>query len=134
MWFRRWAQWPERPGSRDLASKFISKFLALTGFQAAVLSVPAASVIVNRKAGTRRREVNSMLAAASGPGPEEDGPQENGRTRDERQAQPDPGRDPEVAGSPGLDWQALLEALAASGRLDGDPAEQDAELAEELAA
>src|SRR5580692_603408 len=35
---------------------------------------------------------------------------------------------------PGLDWQALLEALAASGMLDGDPDNQDAELAEELEA
>jgi hypothetical protein len=34
----------------------------------------------------------------------------------------------------GLDWQALLDALAASGLLDGDPENQDAELAEELAA
>jgi hypothetical protein len=30
-----------------------------------------------------------------------------------------------------LDWQALLEALAASGMLDGDPDDQDAVLAEE---
>ncbi len=34
----------------------------------------------------------------------------------------------------GRDWQALLDALAAGGMLDGDPGKQDAELAEELAA
>jgi len=40
-----------------------------------------------------------------------------------------------AAGVPaGLDWQALVNALAASGLLDGDPENQDAELAEELAA
>ncbi len=40
-----------------------------------------------------------------------------------------------AGGAPaGLDWQALLNALAASGLLDGDPGSQDAELAEELAA
>jgi hypothetical protein len=44
-----------------------------------------------------------------------------------------PGGQP-AAAVPGLDWQALLEALAASGMLDGDPEEQDAELAEELEA
>ena len=33
-----------------------------------------------------------------------------------------------------LDWQALLNALAASGMLDGDPDNQDAELADELEA
>ena len=36
--------------------------------------------------------------------------------------------------SPGLDWQALLEALAAGGLLDGDPDEQDAVAGEEQAA
>jgi hypothetical protein len=44
-----------------------------------------------------------------------------------------PGGQP-AAAVPGLDWQALLEALAASGMLDGDPEDQDAELAEELEA
>jgi Domain of unknown function (DUF222) len=44
-----------------------------------------------------------------------------------------PGGQP-TAAVPGLDWQALLEALAASGMLDGDPDDQDAELAEELEA
>jgi Domain of unknown function (DUF222) len=44
-----------------------------------------------------------------------------------------PGGQP-TAAVPGLDWQALLEALAASGMLDGDPDNQDAELAEELEA
>jgi hypothetical protein len=40
-----------------------------------------------------------------------------------------------AAGVPaGLDWQAMLDALAASGLLDGDPENQDAELADELAA
>jgi Domain of unknown function (DUF222) len=40
-----------------------------------------------------------------------------------------------AGGAPaGLDWQALLNALAASGLLDGDPENQNAELAEELAA
>src|SRR6516165_919614 len=34
----------------------------------------------------------------------------------------------------GLDWQALLEALAAGGLLDGDPDHQDAAAAEEQAA
>ncbi len=34
----------------------------------------------------------------------------------------------------GLDWQALLDALAASGLLDGDQGKQDAELTDELAA
>jgi hypothetical protein len=34
----------------------------------------------------------------------------------------------------GLGWQAMLDALAASGLLGGDPENQDAELAEELAA
>ena len=38
------------------------------------------------------------------------------------------------AGPVGLDWQALLDALAASGLLDGDPESQDAELAQELEA
>ena len=36
--------------------------------------------------------------------------------------------------SPGLDWQALLEALAAGGLLDGDPDDQDTAAAEEQAA
>src|SRR3984885_1966527 len=44
-----------------------------------------------------------------------------------------PGGHP-TAAVPGLDWQALLEALAASGMLNGDPEDQDAELAEELEA
>ena len=44
-----------------------------------------------------------------------------------------PGGQP-AAAVPGLDWQALLEALAASGMLNGDPEDQDAELAEELEA
>jgi hypothetical protein len=39
-----------------------------------------------------------------------------------------------AAAVPGLDWQALLEALAASGVLDGDPESQDAELADEIEA
>jgi hypothetical protein len=37
-------------------------------------------------------------------------------------------------GSAGLDWQVLLEALAAGGFLDGREEDQDAELADELAA
>ncbi len=45
-----------------------------------------------------------------------------------------PGGQAAGAGPAGLDWQALLNALAASGLLDGDPESQDAELAEELAA
>ena len=44
-----------------------------------------------------------------------------------------PGGQP-AAAVPGLDWQVLLEALAASGMLNGDPEDQDAELAEELEA
>jgi hypothetical protein len=45
-----------------------------------------------------------------------------------------PGGDRAGGAAAGLDWQALLDALAASGLLDGDPENQDAELAEELAA
>jgi hypothetical protein len=45
-----------------------------------------------------------------------------------------PGGKQAGGGPVGLDWQALLDALAASGLLDGDPESQDAELAEELEA
>jgi Domain of unknown function (DUF222) len=45
-----------------------------------------------------------------------------------------PGSEPGGGVAAGLDWQAMLEALAASGVLDGDPDNQDAELAEELQA
>jgi Domain of unknown function (DUF222) len=46
-----------------------------------------------------------------------------------------PGPDePRPGDAAGLDWQALLNALAASGMLDGDPENQDAELADELEA
>jgi hypothetical protein len=45
-----------------------------------------------------------------------------------------PGGQQAGAGPVGLDWQALLDALAASGLLDGDPESQDAELAQELEA
>ena len=52
---------------------------------------------------------------------------------------PGPGQDDEqtavsASGQPGLDWQALLEALAAGGLLGGDPGDQDAVAAEERAA
>jgi hypothetical protein len=43
-----------------------------------------------------------------------------------------PGPKPEGAIPAGLDWQALLDALAASGMLDGNLEDQDAEMAEEL--
>jgi hypothetical protein len=45
-----------------------------------------------------------------------------------------PGAKPEGAIPAVLDWQALLEALAASGMLDGNLEDQDAEMAEELEA
>jgi len=45
-----------------------------------------------------------------------------------------PGGKQAGVGPVGLDWQALLDALAASGLLDGDPESQDSELAEELEA
>jgi Domain of unknown function (DUF222) len=44
------------------------------------------------------------------------------------------GQQPGAAAPASLDWQALLDALAASGVLDGDAQNQDAELAEELEA
>jgi hypothetical protein len=64
------------------------------------------------------------------PGSELDGAELSGPVPPE--ALPGGGR---ADGAPaGLDWQALLDALAASGLLDGDPANQDAALADELAA
>jgi hypothetical protein len=45
-----------------------------------------------------------------------------------------PGHETDGALPAGLDWQALLDALAASGMLGGDPEKQDTDLAEELAA
>ena len=65
---------------------------------------------------------------------------------DDEQAAASADGQPEFAGAPGsagaggaaatavLDWQALLEALAAGGLLDGDPGGQDAVVAEEQAA
>ncbi len=50
------------------------------------------------------------------------------------EADPEPGSLSEAGLPPGLDYQALLDALAASGALDTDPDDQDAEIAEREAA
>jgi hypothetical protein len=47
---------------------------------------------------------------------------------------PGPADEPRTEPAPGLDYQALLEALAAGGLLDGRAEDQDAVLADELAA
>lgn len=64
------------------------------------------------------------------PGREEDGLKRSGPVPSEAL----PSQKPAGAGPARLDWQALLDALAASGMLDGDYEDQDAELADELAA
>ena len=64
------------------------------------------------------------------PGSEQDGHELSGPVPPEAL----PGSDRAGTAPAELDWQALLNALAASGMLDGDPENQDAELADELEA
>src|SRR5580692_7576847 len=127
----------------------------------AVLSVPGDSVVIDQGRPSIRKEVDPMTTATPEPGPERE-PQPDEPQPDEPQPCGEgggprfswvPGSEldgvelsgpvpPEAlpggtraAGVPaGLDWQAMLDALAASGLLDGDPENQDAELADELAA
>jgi hypothetical protein len=95
--------------------------------EAAVLSVPAGSVLTDLDIPQRTgEEANPMPAPIPGPGPDDQQPPEQ------------PGARPERGFAdglpPALDYQALLEAMAASGMLDCDEDDADAEFADQDAA
>src|SRR5215469_14647532 len=93
----------------------------------AVLSVSAGSVSTDPElARTSREEVSPMPAPIPGPGP--------GDRQTPGQAGPQPGRGFAGGLPAGLDYQALLDAMTASGMLGCDEGEVDAEFADQDAA
>jgi hypothetical protein len=89
--------------------------LALAGS----LSVPAGSVVTDLESSERPgEEVNPMPAPIPGPGP------------DDQQPGPQPGRGFADGLPAGLDYQALLDAMAASGMPGCDEADADAQFAD----